>query len=299
MIQKLEELKSLLSDIETQRLVIIAAEDDNVLEAAISAMNEGLITPILVGESSIVKGNLEKLGSPDVEVIHSDSLEESVSIGFSLIRDKKADYVMKGLIDTSVLLKGLLDKQYDLRTGKLLSHVMIYETPQYHKLLCVSDGGMNIAPTLEQKEDILMNAYEVYKALGYEKVKACGLGAKEKVNPKMPATVDANDLEERLEAEDLIYEGPLALDLALSKEAAETKGFKSEVAGDVDIILVPTIEVGNALGKAMTYVGQAESAGIIMGAKIPVVLTSRADDAKTKLYSIALGAIIAKYMKGE
>lgn len=299
MIHKLDELKHRLSYLNTQHLVVIQAEDEDVLEAALHAKNEGLVEPIFVGDSEKIKVLLREMGSPEVQIIQADTLEESVDIGFSLVRDKKADFVMKGLIDTSVLLKGLLDQTYGLRTGKLLSHVMIYETPQYHKLLCVTDGGMNILPNLQQKKDILLNAVQVFRALGYEEIRACGLAAKEKVNPKMEATLDAHALESQLEEADLIYEGPLALDLALSREAAETKGFNSKVAGEVDILLVPTIEVGNALGKAMTYVGQAESAGIIMGAKIPVVLTSRADNATTKLYSIVLGALIASYMKGE
>ena len=208
---------------------------------------------------------------------------------------------MKGLLDTSVILKAVLNKEWGLRTDSLLSHVMVYEADFYPNLLVTTDGGMNIAPNYEQKVKILKNAIKATEPLGLETIKVCALAAKEKVKPKMQATVDAKELEDACKngefGENVIVEGPLAFDLAVSKEACEVKGFKTEVGGDVDIILMPTIEVGNGIGKAFTYAAGAKSAGIIMGAKAPIVLVSRADTHESKLYSIAYGAIVAAHKK--
>lgn len=206
---------------------------------------------------------------------------------------------MKGLLDTSVILKAVLNKEWGLRTDSLLSHVMIYEVGFYHKLLVTTDGGMNIAPDYEQKVKILKNAIKATEPLGLKTIKVAALAAKEKVNPKMQATIDAKQLEDAGKngefGENVIVEGPLAFDLAVSKEACKVKNFKTQVGGDVDIMLMPTIEVGNGIGKAFTYAAGAKSAGIIMGAKAPIVLVSRADTHESKLYSIAYGAIVASH----
>jgi phosphate butyryltransferase len=178
---------------------------------------------------------------------------------------------------------------------------MVYEVPHYHKLIYLTDGGMNIEPTFEEKVKITENAVDVCRALGVETVKVAAIAAKEKVNEKMPTTVDARKLQdlsvEGVFGTDVIVEGPLALDLAVSKESAVVKKFESKIAGDVDVLLVPTIEVGNGIGKTLTYLAGADSAGIIMGAKVPVVLVSRADSYEAKLNSIALGSVIAAYKK--
>ena len=208
---------------------------------------------------------------------------------------------MKGLLDTSILLKAVLNKETGLRTENLISHVMLYDVPSYHKLLILTDGGMNIAPSVKEKAMIIKNAHEVAKSLGIETTKVAVIAAKEKPNEKMPATMDARELQDMCNnnefGDGIIVEGPLAVDLALSSEAAKVKNFKSEISGDVDIIAVPFIEVGNALGKSLTYLAGATSAGIIMGAKVPIVLVSRAVDYETKLYSIALGSHIASKCK--
>ena len=178
---------------------------------------------------------------------------------------------------------------------------MVYETPNYHKLIYLTDGGMNIEPSYEEKVKITENAIDVCMALGNKTIKVAAIAAKEKVNEKMPTTVDARKLQEHAQTgafgTDVIVEGPLALDLAISEESAVIKKFKSDIAGDTDILLVPTIEVGNGIGKTLTYLAKAESAGIIMGAKVPVVLVSRADSYLAKLYSIALGSVVASSNK--
>lgn len=299
MVKNLPELIELAQKDEKQRLVVIAAEDDDVLSAVVEATEKHLIEAILVGDRYKIKDMLEALGAETdkFEILHAEGLEASAVAGLELFNQGRADFLMKGLIDTSILLKNVLKREYGLRQEGLISHVMVYQFERYHKLIGLTDGGMNISPDLAQKKLIIDNAVQVFKALGYEHINVAALAAKEKVSDKMPVTVEAKALSEMQYENGVSVEGPLALDLCLSKEAAQTKGFKSDMAGEVDIILVPNIEVGNALGKSISYVGGGDSAGIIMGARVPIVLVSRADSAESKLYSIALGKLISQYEK--
>ena len=286
-----------------QVLSVAAAHDEEVLLAIKSATEMNIITPILVGQEDKIRKISDEINFDlnGIKIIDKETIEECAEVAVKLVSSKEADFVMKGLLDTSVILKAVLNKEWGLRTDSLLSHVMVYEADFYPKLLVTTDGGMNIAPNYEQKVKILKNAIKATEPLGLETIKVCALAAKEKVNPKMQATVDAKELEDACKngefGENVIVEGPLAFDLAVSKEACEVKGFKTEVGGDVDIILMPTIEVGNGIGKAFTYAAGAKSAGIIMGAKAPIVLVSRADTHESKLYSIAYGAIVAAHKK--
>ncbi len=294
--------KDLVAAAKTQkraRLAVAAAQDEEVLVAVCNAAREGIVEPILVGDTAKIR---EIAGEHNLDIsafalVEAPDLVEAARTAVKMVSAGEADFLMKGLIDTSILLKAVLDKEIGLRTDSQLSHVMVYGTPAYHKLLFMTDGGMNIAPNLEEKAKIIKNAATVAMALGIEKVKVACLAAKEKVEPKMQATVDADALQKMSEAGEfgpnVVVQGPLAFDLAVSKEACEVKKFTGEVAGDADVILVPTIEVGNGIGKSMTYMAHADSAGIIMGAKVPVVLVSRADSHESKLYSIALGSLIA------
>lgn len=299
MIKSLKELLSMAKEQKTMKLAVTASQDYEVLKAVCDAANEGIAEPILIGDIEETANIASKYGLDieKFEKVDVKDLVETAKTAVLYVNEGKADFVMKGLIDTSILLKEVLNKEYGLRTDSLLSHVMVYEVPTYHKLLFLTDGGMNIAPELEEKVKIAKNAIKACKALGYETIKIAALAAKEKVSPKMPATVDANSLKELGEnkefGEGVIIEGPLALDLAISKEAARIKKFESEVAGDADVLLVPNIEMGNGVGKSLTYFAKAQSAGIIMGAKVPVVLVSRADTHEAKLNSIALGSVIA------
>ena len=299
MIKNFADLMNAAKNQKTMKLAVAAAQDEDVLVAVCKAAEQGLIDPVLVGDINAVKEIAAKnnLSVDNYELVEAAELTEAASLSVKLVSDGKADFLMKGLIDTAILLKAVLDKEIGLRTDSQLSHVMVYETAAYHKLVYLTDGGMNITPDLEAKGKIVQNAVQVVKAMGVSPVKVACLAAKEKVNPKMPATVDADALQKMGEngdfGEGVIVEGPLAFDLAVSEEAARIKGFKSEIAGDADVLMVPTIEMGNGIGKAMTYMAQADSAGIIMGAKVPVVLTSRADSAQVKLNSIALGSVIA------
>lgn len=305
MIKKLDELVEVAKKGKTMRLVVAAAHDEDVLGAICKAAEENLIVPILVGDKQEILRIAERdhLKIDDYEIIDIVDLAEAAKFSVKLVSDGKGDFLMKGLIDTAILLKSVLDKEIGLRTDRLLSHVMIYEVPHYHKLIYLTDGGMNIEPTYEEKIKITENAIDVCRAMGNEVVKVACIAAKEKVNEKMPTTVDARKLQDLSRTGafggDVIVEGPLALDLAVSKESAIVKKFESEIAGDVDILMVPTIEVGNGIGKTLTYLAGAESAGIIMGAKVPVVLVSRADSYEAKLYSIALGSVISSYQSNK
>lgn len=303
MIKSVKDLLSAAQNGLKMNLVVAAAQDEDVLFAVCKAAEEGLVNPILVGDENAIRkiAGEQSLDLNHYEIIHVEDLTEAARVSVKLVSDGKGDFLMKGLIDTAILLKAVLDKEIGLRTDRLLSHVMIYEVPHYHKLIFLTDGGMNIEPTFEDKVKITQNAIDACKAMGVDTVNVAAIAAKEKVNEKMLATVDARKLQEMSErgefGEGVIIEGPLAMDLAVSAEAARIKNFKSKIAGDTDVLLVPTIEVGNGIGKTLTYLAGAESAGIIMGAKVPVVLVSRADSYEAKLNSIALGSVIAAYSK--
>lgn len=299
MIKTLEELLLKSKSQDRRKLVVAACHDYESLKAVIDASEMGLVEPILIGDmekTNKIAQELE-LNIEGYEALDIKDLTECAATAVKYVSSGKADFIMKGLIDTSILLKEVLNKEYGLRTDSLLSHVMVYEVPTYHKLLLLTDGGMNLEPSLEDKVKIAKNAIVVSKALGNESVKIAALAAKEKVNPKMISTVHGDELKKMCQQnafeEGVIVDGPLAVDLAVSKEAAKIKGYESEVAGDADILLVPNIETGNGIGKSLTYFANSQSAGIIMGAKAPIVLVSRADSHEVKLYSIALGSIIA------
>lgn len=303
MIKSLKDLKAQAKNQSKMTLVVAAAEDEDVLSAVKEAKTSNIIDAVLVGEKTSIEEIAKKIkfDLQDVTVVDTKGLEYVAETSVKLISEGKADFLMKGKIDTSVLLKAVLNKDFGLRTDRLLSHVMLYEVPTYHKLLMMSDGGMNIAPSFEQKEDILRNAILVSRALGNQKTYVSCLAAKEKASDKMPATMDGLRLKEnsldKAYGEDVYVEGPIAFDLAVSKEAANIKGYESPVVGETDILLVPTIEVGNGIGKSLTYMAGAESAGVIMGAKVPIVLVSRADSAETKFFSIALGSVVSASTK--
>lgn len=301
MIKKLDDIFNELKSCDKKAVLsVAAAHDEEVLLAVKDACEMDIIKAILIGEEDKIRKIASEINFnlDNVEVIDESDLKLCAEKAVKLVSSGKSDYVMKGLLDTSIILKEVLSKEYGLRTDSLLSHVMIYEVPSYHKLLILTDGGMNIDPDVSQKKKIADNAIKAAKSLGIDTVKVACLAAKEKVNPKMQATLDADELKSMCKdgmfGKGVVVEGPIAFDLAVSEEACKIKGYESEVGGDADILLVPTIETGNGIGKALTYMANAKSAGIIMGAKAPVVLVSRADTHESKLYSIAYGAIATK-----
>lgn len=298
MVKNLEELLCIARSGKKMRLAVAAAGDREVMLAVEEARKEGIAEGILVGDVTGIYNVLHDLNIDPLnyEIVNAISDVSCARTAVGLVSSGKADFLMKGIISTADILRAVLDKEIGLRTSSLLSHVMLYSTPSYHKLLLLTDGGMVISPDLKAKVAIIKNAVKVAKALGIFPAKVVPLCAVETVNMDMQSTVDAailSKMNQRGQIKDCIVDGPLALDNAISLEAARHKGIDSPAAGDADILLVPNIESGNLLGKSLTYFAGAKSAGVIMGAKCPVVLVSRADSHESKLYSIALGSLTA------
>lgn len=282
---------------EKKRLAVAVAEDSEVLKAVNEAVNLGIITAKLYGNEVNIRKVAEK-SNIDLKHMEIKNVEDEAQCAIEAvksIRDGENDFLMKGKLNTADLLRAVLHKEYGIRKNDTLSHVMVYQVPNYHKLLFLTDGGMVTFPELKDKVGIINNALSVCKAFSIETPKIAALAAIESVNTKMQSTVDAASLammNKRGQIKGCIIDGPLAFDNAINLEAAKHKGIISEVAGDADVLLVPNIECGNMVGKCLTYFAGSVSAGVIVGAKCPIVLVSRADTAKSKLYSIALGAAI-------
>lgn len=298
MIKNFDELLELAVKKGPKRISVACAQDDDVLRAIKVAYDKGIVNGYLIGNETEIRAIATEisLDLSGFEVINILDLAEASLKAVELVSSGKADLVMKGLVDTGIILKAVLNKEVGLRTGNVLSHVAVFDVPTYHKILMVTDAAMNIAPDLNAKKQIIENTLFVTRALNIEMPNVGVIAAKEKVTESMIATVDAGELV-KMNKEGLItgckVGGPFALDNAVSKEAAEIKGIKDPMAGDVDVLLCPTIEAGNVLYKALNFLANAKSAGIIVGAKAPIVLTSRADSDDSKLNSIALGVLMA------
>ena len=263
-----------------------------------NARKENIVNAILVGDIEKTKQIADEIGVDlnNYELIDIKDLSEASLKAVELVSSGKAHMVMKGLVDTSIILKAVLNKEVGLRTGNVLSHVAVFDIEGYDRLFFLTDAAMNLAPDINGKKQIIENACELVRSLDIEEPKVALICAKEKVNPKMKDTVEAKELEDmylRGEIKGCIVGGPFALDNAVSEEAAKHKGINHPVAGKADILVVPDIEAGNVLYKSITYFAKCENAGLIVGAKAPIILTSRADSDKTKLNSIALGVLAA------
>lgn len=263
-----------------KKVAVVSAQDEHTLEAVFKAKKDNIVEPILIGNKKKIIEILSGLHESVLEesIINVESDSEAAEKAVELINENKADFIMKGKIQTADLLRAVVNKENGLRTGKVMSHIVIHEIPTYHKLLAVTDGGMMMYPSLDEKKQILENAVSTFLALGYEKPKVAVLAAVETVNPKMQESVDADMLKKlniKGEIKNCIVEGPISYDLTMSKESASIKGFVSPVTGEADIIVVPNITVGNILGKSLVYSAGAKMAGFIVGAKVPIVLTSR------------------------
>ncbi|NLL22652.1 MAG: phosphate butyryltransferase [Tissierellia bacterium] len=293
--KSLTELFIKADNLPKSRVVVAAAQEEATLNASLDAFRRGWIDLTLVGDLDKIRSILSSAGMDceDIRLIKATTLEEAAVISVREISEGRGDILLKGLVDTSILLKAVLNKEAGLRKSSLLSHFMVYEVPSWNRLVALSDGGMNTHPDLPKKKAILDNALEAMQKLGYMSVKTCLLAAKEKPDPSMPATVEAAELASMYDDSPHIVEGPMALDLALSRESAEVKKYSSRISGEVDLFIVSSIEVGNVLGKAFTLLAGAQSAGVILGASIPVLVVSRSDSRITKLYSIALGKVLA------
>ena len=297
MIQKLAEVVEMAKAKKIRKIAVAAAADHDVLEALRTAGKDGIIEPVMVG----IKPKIEKICKEidydisNIEVIHVEDKFQASLQAAQLIREGRAEILMKGMVSTGQLLKAVLDKEHGLRKGSILSHVAIFESPYYHKLLGITDAAMNVAPTFEDKISIINNAVEVFHLLGEPNPKVAVVGAVETVNQRMESTMHAATLSmmnKRQQITGCTIDGPLALDNAVSKKAAQVKNIDSDVAGNVDIIVAPDINGANFLYKALNFLGGASTSAVIMGAKVPIVLTSRADSEKSKYLSIALAAAI-------
>ncbi len=284
---------------ERKRMAVAAAGDEHTLEAVMHARAEGIVDPILVGDKAEIERILKEMGEsvPQEHIYDYPDVKAAAEYAVQLVREGRADFLMKGKLDTAVILKAVVNKEHGLGQGRTMSHFTMFEVPSYHKILVAVDGGMVTYPTLEQKKDIINNTVETLVAMGYTCPKVGVLACVEKVNPKMPETIEANELKEmnqRGEIKNCIVEGPISYDCAVNKEIADFKGYKSPVAGDVDILIAPNIHAGNIMGKMFVCSCGARMAGFIVGAKCPIVLTSRGSSAEEKYLSIVVCAAAAK-----
>ena len=274
------------------------------LEGPLEAAEKGLIVPILVGPAAkireLAKANKIDLGK--TEIVDAPHSHASAARAVELVREGRAELLMKGSLHTDELLGAVIARETGLRTQRRMSHVFLMDVPTYHKPILITDAAINIAPTLEEKVDICQNAIDLAHVMGVKKPKVAILAAVETVTSKMPATIDAAALCKMADRKQItggILDGPLAFDNAISKEAAQIKGIESEVAGDPDILLVPDLEAGNMVAKLLSFLAKADSAGLLLGARVPIILTSRADSVRSRIASCAVAMLAAHARRGK
>ncbi len=303
MIKRLAQLVDGLQGKELGTLVVAAGEDPHTIEAVNRAVDEKIVKAVLVGDADKAKKVAEEhnIDVSKFKLVDVKDKKEAVKTAVTMVRNGEGDVLMKGLVDTAVYMRGILNKEWGLLPpGKVLSHVTVVEFPTYDRLLIVSDVAVIILPDLNQKVQMLNYCIEVANALGIEQPKAAIISAVEKVNPKMPSSVDAAliaKMAERGQIKGAIVDGPLALDLAVDKESAEIKGVKSPVVGEADILIFPNIETANVFFKTATKIAKGNIAAMVAGAMRPAVLTSRGDSEESKFYSIALALRVALLQK--
>ena len=281
-----------------KKLSVAVAQDEPVLEAIKAAKERGIADAILVGNKEEIEKIARKIDMDlsDFEIIHEEDIKKAALKAIELVSSGVADMVMKGLVDTATFLRSVLNKEVGLRTGNLMSHVAVFEIEGIDRLILLTDAAFNTYPDLKQKVQIINNSVMVAKSCGIENIKVAPICAVEVVNPDMPATVDAallSKMSDRGQIKGCIVDGPLALDNALSEEAAHHKGITGSVAGRADILLLPNIDVANVMYKTLTYTSNTKNGGILVGASAPVILTSRTDSFETKVNSIALAALVS------
>jgi phosphotransacetylase len=295
---KYEALLERCSSLEAIPTAVAHPCEKSALAGAVEAGEMGLIHPILVGPAAKIKEVALEAGIAigKAEIVDAPHSHASAAKAVELVRQGKAELLMKGSLHTDELLGAVVARETGLRTGRRISHVFVMDVPTYHKVLVVTDAAINIAPALEDKADICQNAVDLCVSLGLQKPKVAVLAAVETVNSKMPATLDAAALckmADRGQITNCIIDGPMAFDNAISKQAAITKGIESPVAGDPDILLVPDLEAGNILAKQLIFLANADSAGLVLGARVPVILTSRADSVRSRIASCAVAVLTA------
>jgi phosphate butyryltransferase len=299
MLKSFKDLEKIVSSKSTKMKVVVAAAHDlHTLQGINEAYEKGMIEPILVGDVAKIKEIIknENFAINNAEIISTSSDEESAKTSARLIVEGKGNVIMKGKLQTADLLREIVNKENNLRVGEVMSHVGLFQVSSYHKLFVITDGGMLPLPSLEQKKGLIDNAVNVLRSLGVDKPKVACLAAAEVVNAKIPVSVDAGELKKQYEAGEIkncIVEGPISMDLSLDKEAVEVKGYESPVAADADVLLAPDMTSGNLFAKAFMLAGDAMMAGLIVGAKAPIVLVSRGASAEEKYWSLVFAAAVA------
>ncbi|MEW5978065.1 MAG: bifunctional enoyl-CoA hydratase/phosphate acetyltransferase [Acidobacteriota bacterium] len=298
MYKNLDELVSSAQATGPVQIAVAAGHDPDVIEALKQARDLGLAEGIFVGNSDKIRALAGKVGLEvsDDQILHEADEAVAARKAIGLIREGKARLLMKGKISTATLVRAVLDKEAGLRTGRLLSQVIVFEVPGFKRLMLMTDAAINIAPSLEQKAEICRNAIEVAQAIGIEKPNLAALCALEFVNSEMPATIDAAGLtmmNRRGQLTGAYVEGPVALDVPLSRFAAERKSIDSPLVEKTDIFVAPDIEAANILYRAILYFAKGESGGVVIGAKVPLILLSRAETPETKIRSIAIAILVA------
>jgi phosphotransacetylase len=293
---KYERLLARCRTLEPVRAAVAHPCEETALAAAIDAADRGLIVPILVGPAGKIRdlAARQDLSLGHVRIVDAPHSYAAAAIAVRLIREGQADMLMKGSLHSDELLRAVIAKDGGLRTARRISHAFIMDVPTYHKVLIVTDGAISIAPSLEDKADICRNAIDLAQSLGVDRPKVAILAAVETINSRMPATIDAAALckmADRGQIAGAVLDGPLAFDNAISAEAAAIKGIASAVSGDPDILLAPDLEAGNILAKQLNFLANADSAGLVLGARVPVVLTSRADTARARIASCAIAML--------
>ncbi|MCK8817283.1 bifunctional enoyl-CoA hydratase/phosphate acetyltransferase [Natroniella sulfidigena] len=294
MIKNFEELIKQAKEGPPLKLTVAAAENKTVLESVRHAVELGIVEPILIGDEDKIKAEAKRINYKPQQIIATNSKNESAHRAIELIAQGEADFPMKGLISSKVMLRALLNKKYDMCQNRLFSTVTLINLAKKGRIVAITDPGINIAPDLDDKVELINNAVELFQALGVAESKVAALAAVEAVNPAMPATIEAAALAkmaDRGQIPGAIVDGPLALDNAICREAAEEKGITSPVAGAADILLAANIEAGNVLYKSLITYSNLEAASLVIGGKVPLVFTSRADSSRTKFYSIVLGKL--------
>jgi phosphate butyryltransferase len=281
-----------------KRVSIAAAEEIELIRALVEANRIGLADSVLYGDEGQIRdlGNRHDLDLTGLEIVDERNQKLAVQRAVSAVKDGKADLIMNGRVQPGHLVRAALEPGNQLRVGRLFTNVSVFEIPGFDRLILVSDIGVVVSPTLEQKVAIVQNAIDVARALGVALPRVAILSATEMVNPKIPVSMDASNLSKMAQRGQIkggLVDGPLALDNAISLESAKIKGIASDVAGRADILISPDVEAGNILAKAITYFAGGHMAGVVVGGRCPIVMPSRADTASTKLASLALGVYLS------
>ena len=296
MIKNFEQLKDMLRSMPVKRrMAVVPAQDEHTLEAVCHAWKDGMVEPVLIGDKEAIEEILEKLGvcSENMTIVDMKDPAESIQKAADMAREGKVDCIMKGKTETGALMKVLVNRERGIRKSDTMSLVAFMESPYYHKVFAITDPALLTYPTKEQKKAAIINAVEAFHVLGVKEPKVAVLAAVEKVNPKMKETVEAGEIKEEGVA-GCVIEGPISYDLALDPEAAKVKGYVSPVAGDADLLVVPDLVSGNIAAKSITVAGGGRTGGVVLGAKVPVLLVSRAASADDKYMSIVLAALVGK-----